>query len=112
MIKLLTLIGARLQFIKAARVSRVVRAMDGVDEVIAHTGEYFDRNMSDIFLMGPKLSVPPTIWVLVAEPMYKTLNVYWRRSNISFWMSLPQRLLFMATLIPPWSERSLLRNYS
>ncbi len=93
-------------------VSRVARAMDGVDELIVHTGEHFDRNILDIFLMGPNLSVPPTIWVLVAEPMDKTPNVYWRRSNISFWMSLPQRLLFMATLIPPLSERSLLRNYS
>jgi UDP-GlcNAc3NAcA epimerase len=49
MIKLLTVIGARPQFIKAAMVSRAVRATDGVDEVVVHTGQHFDQNMSDVF---------------------------------------------------------------
>jgi UDP-GlcNAc3NAcA epimerase len=66
MIKPLTLIETRPQFIKVAMVSLLVRATDGVDEVILHTGEHFDQNMPDIFLMSPKLSVPPTTWVLVA----------------------------------------------
>jgi UDP-GlcNAc3NAcA epimerase len=49
MIKLLTVIGARPQFIKAAMVSRAVHATDGVNEVVVHTGQHFDRNMSDVF---------------------------------------------------------------
>lgn len=49
MIKLLTVIGARPQFIKSAMVSRAVRAADGVDEVVVHTGQHFDPNMSDVF---------------------------------------------------------------
>lgn len=47
--KILTVIGARPQFIKAATVSRVIRRMTGVEEVIVHTGQHFDPNMSDIF---------------------------------------------------------------
>lgn len=44
----LTIIGARPQFIKAAMVSRELKAQ-GVHEVIAHTGQHYDVNMSDIF---------------------------------------------------------------
>lgn len=47
--KILTIIGARPQFIKAATVSRVVAELDNVTEVIVHTGQHFDTNMSDVF---------------------------------------------------------------
>lgn len=47
--KILTIVGARPQFIKAATVSRVVRGYPDVDEVIIHTGQHFDKNMSDVF---------------------------------------------------------------
>jgi UDP-GlcNAc3NAcA epimerase len=47
--KILTVIGARPQFIKAATVSRVIATMDNVTEVIVHTGQHFDANMSDVF---------------------------------------------------------------
>jgi len=46
--KILTVIGARPQFIKAATVSReLVKA--GIQEVIVHTGQHFDHNMSKVF---------------------------------------------------------------
>lgn len=45
--KLITVVGARPQFIKAAVVSR---ALEGVcEEVLVHTGQHYDRNMSDVF---------------------------------------------------------------
>ena len=47
--KLLTIIGARPQFIKAAAVSREVAKHDDITEVIVHTGQHFDANMSEIF---------------------------------------------------------------
>lgn len=46
--KIITIIGARPQFIKAAVVSRAFEA-GGVDEEILHTGQHFDANMSAVF---------------------------------------------------------------
>lgn len=54
--KILTIIGARPQFIKAATISRVVKEKEGVEEVIVHTGQHFDENMSDIFF--DELNIP------------------------------------------------------
>lgn len=45
---LVTIVGARPQFVKAAIVSRALRTK-GVDEVLIHTGQHFDANMSQIF---------------------------------------------------------------
>lgn len=45
--KIATVIGARPQFIKAAAVSRVLRTQHR--EVLIHTGQHYDANMSDIF---------------------------------------------------------------
>jgi len=47
--KILTIIGARPQFIKASVVSKAILETDGLTEVIVHTGQHFDANMSDIF---------------------------------------------------------------
>ena len=54
--KILTVIGARPQFIKAATVSRAVGRRDGLREVIVHTGQHFDANMSNIFF--DELAIP------------------------------------------------------
>jgi len=48
--KIFTVIGARPQFIKAAVVSRALKAhRPDVREVLVHTGQHFDENMSDVF---------------------------------------------------------------
>ena len=54
--KILTVVGARPQFIKASVVSRAVNQAEGLTEVIVHTGQHFDSNMSDIFF--EQLSIP------------------------------------------------------
>lgn len=51
MIKLLTIIGARPQIIKAAAISRAIQTKfaDQVQEKILHTGQHYDENMSGVF---------------------------------------------------------------
>ncbi len=51
MMKFVTIIGARPQFIKAAAISRAIRDLfpDRVREVIIHTGQHYDANMSQVF---------------------------------------------------------------
>lgn len=48
-VRIVTVVGARPQFIKAAAVSRAIRSRSGVQEILVHTGQHFDQNMSDIF---------------------------------------------------------------
>lgn len=55
MTKVVTIIGARPQFIKAATVSRAF-AEKGVNEVLLHTGQHYDANMSDVFF--EELQIP------------------------------------------------------
>ena len=54
--KILTVVGARPQFIKSSVVSRAIARTDGIEEVILHTGQHFDSNMSDVFFS--ELSIP------------------------------------------------------
>jgi UDP-GlcNAc3NAcA epimerase len=58
MIKLLTVIGARPQIIKAAAISRAVREgfSDKIQEKILHTGQHYDANMSQVFF--DELGIP------------------------------------------------------
>lgn len=56
--KIVTVVGARPQFIKAAAVSRVIRTdfADRVEEVLVHTGQHYDDNMSKVFF--EELDIP------------------------------------------------------
>lgn len=57
MLKIVTIIGARPQFIKAAVVSRAFREYaSSVHEIIIHTGQHYDANMSDVFF--EELDIP------------------------------------------------------
>ena len=55
--KIATVVGARPQFIKAAPVSRALEAQ-GVAEVLIHTGQHYDRGLSDIFFEQLELRRP------------------------------------------------------
>lgn len=54
--KILTVIGARPQFIKASVVSKAIQGTEGLTEVLVHTGQHFDTNMSDVFF--DQLAIP------------------------------------------------------
>jgi UDP-GlcNAc3NAcA epimerase len=58
MIKILTIIGARPQIIKAAAISRAVKNVyaDKITEIIVHTGQHYDENMSNVFF--DELGIP------------------------------------------------------
>jgi len=56
--KIVTIIGARPQFIKAASLSREISKTENVQEVIVHTGQHFDKNMSAVFFEEMKIPKP------------------------------------------------------
>jgi UDP-GlcNAc3NAcA epimerase len=56
--KIVTIVGARPQFIKAATVSRVVARTPGVIEVLVHTGQHYDTNMSEVFFEEMEIPAP------------------------------------------------------
>lgn len=60
--KILTVVGARPQFIKAAPVSQALAAAGNLTEVMVHTGQHFDPDMSDVFFRD--LDIPPPAYNL------------------------------------------------
>ncbi|MDD5405354.1 MAG: UDP-N-acetylglucosamine 2-epimerase (non-hydrolyzing) [Sulfurovaceae bacterium] len=56
--KILTILGARPQFIKAGSVSREIAKHKEIIEVIVHTGQHYDANMSDIFFAQMQIPKP------------------------------------------------------
>jgi UDP-GlcNAc3NAcA epimerase len=55
--KILTIVGARPQFVKAAALSRALKKL-GVEEVLVHTGQHFDENMAEIFFRQMEIPQP------------------------------------------------------
>jgi UDP-GlcNAc3NAcA epimerase len=56
--KIITIVGARPQFVKAAVLSRMFKGMPQVEEIIIHTGQHFDERMSDIFFKEMDIPMP------------------------------------------------------
>ena len=56
--KIITVLGARPQFIKAAMLSKEFLKSNTLDEIIIHTGQHFDKKMSEIFFNELKIPIP------------------------------------------------------
>lgn len=58
MIKIVTVIGTRPQFVKGAALSRAIHThfTDEIQEILVHTGQHYDRNMSEVFF--DELEIP------------------------------------------------------
>ncbi len=56
--KIITVVGARPQFIKVAAVSRAIKTQANIEEIIVHTGQHFDHNMSHVFFEEMDIPMP------------------------------------------------------
>jgi UDP-GlcNAc3NAcA epimerase len=56
--KLLSVVGARPQFVKAAVVSRAIARAGGFEHRLVHTGQHYDENMSDVFFRELEIAAP------------------------------------------------------
>ena len=56
--KVVTIVGARPQFVKAAAVSRVLKSHASIDEIILHTGQHYDDSMSEVFFREMEIPKP------------------------------------------------------
>jgi len=56
--KIITILGARPQFVKAAVLSRIIADKKEIEEIIIHTGQHYDFNMSDVFFEEMEISKP------------------------------------------------------
>ncbi|MFN6946974.1 MAG: non-hydrolyzing UDP-N-acetylglucosamine 2-epimerase [Cytophagaceae bacterium] len=56
--KIITVLGARPQFIKASVVSKLLKDLQNSKEIIVHTGQHYDNNMSSIFFKELEIPKP------------------------------------------------------
>lgn len=73
-LRILTILGARPQFIKAAAVSRAVGILNRrcaeplIEETIVHTGQHYDENMSDVFFQEMEIPRPAYFLTVGSAP--------------------------------------------
>ena len=63
--KIVTVIGARPQFIKASVLSHKIKEKKSIEEIIIHTGQHYDQNMSKVFF--DQLGINEPKYLLIQE---------------------------------------------
>jgi len=81
--KILTILGARLQFIKVDSVSREIVKHDNVDEILVHTGQHYDANMSNIFFDAMKIPKPDYFLLKQIKKLYHMVIYRNNKSDIN-----------------------------
>ena len=56
--RIVTILGARPQFIKASVVSKAFEQTGKLQEIVVHTGQHFDSNMSEVFFKELGINTP------------------------------------------------------
>ncbi len=56
--KILNVVGARPQFVKAAVIERELSKRENIESIIIHTGQHYDKNMSEIFFEELQIPAP------------------------------------------------------
>ena len=56
--KIASIVGARPQFVKAAVIHRAIQKVGSIKEVIIHSGQHYDNNLSDIFFKELQIPKP------------------------------------------------------
>jgi UDP-GlcNAc3NAcA epimerase len=56
--KIMTIVGARPQFVKAAMISREIESRPGIREILVHTGQHYDDEMSNLFFKELEIRKP------------------------------------------------------
>jgi UDP-GlcNAc3NAcA epimerase len=110
--KLLTILGARPQFIKAAALSREIKNHDDISETILHTGQHFDENMSDIFFK--EMDIPAPKYQLTVNSLSHAAMTGQMMTEIDTIINIenPRAVSYMATQIQHWQVQLQLQNWT
>ena len=69
--KVVTILGARPQFIKAALISNEIKKYKSIKEFIIHTGQHYHAEMSDVFFQELKIPSPDFNLNILGDPITK-----------------------------------------